>query len=199
LTQNQSINFSSFFTDTTFMSDSAFYSESSNVDEDDSGAGNTEAFNNFAVNYQINMPRLNNTLFNVGYAFQKQGRASQDDENATTLGLKKNFNFNENLNMDVLAEYAQELNSGGTVDRRIRYGNIGTRLNYDKAFFSTTVTKKDSNSDHHRKKYYSFAVGYEVMKDVEASIGWNAADAKSERTESVMFTLGYKFDICPCE
>ncbi len=198
ITDNQTINISTFFADT-MLSDSALYSVSNNIDEDDRGAGNTEAFNNFAINYRINLPQLGNTLLNFGYALQKQGAIAESDENILTTGLKKNFSFTKQVNMDVIAEYASDINADGRAGRRIFYYNLGTRLNYDKAFLATNITDKDSNEAHPRTKYYNFAVGYEVMKDVEASVGWKAEDAKAERTESVMLMLSYKFDICPCD
>jgi hypothetical protein len=199
LTARQSVNLSTFFADTTVLSDSALASVSNNIDEDDGSAGNTEAFNNFAFNYKIKLPELNNTLLSFGYAFQKQGNISESDENLTTVGLKKYIELGEDLDLDIIAEYVNELNSGGRTGRRITYYNFGSRLNYGKAFLATNITDKDSNEEHPRAKFYNFAAGYEILPDIEASLGWKAEDEKGNRTESAVAMLSYKFDICPCE
>lgn len=119
-----SLNASTFFKDTSFLSDSALASRGQ-LDVSDGGAGNTEDFSSFALSFSgREISALPGLFFQLGVLHQEAGEGDFGDERGIAFAITQEVKLTERDNLLLIGEVAHFENFEGTADD-IEYYNLG--------------------------------------------------------------------------
>lgn len=154
-----------FYADTTALSDS-WGTKRGRTTLAAGGAGNTEKFNNFALQLSGS---FGETSYNLSARKLSAGLGDVSDETGVSLGLAHTLDFAGN-ELTVMTEFARFSGFGGTADD-VTYATFGAAYGFGNYTLNAAYTARNGVGGLN-DKLGSFGVDYDFGNDLTASVGY---------------------------
>ena len=201
------ISAATFFNDTTFLSDSLITARERH-DKKDGGAGNTEDFSSFSVAMDgENVFGIEDLTYHAAYRFLGAGDAdgvNGDDERGVAIGAGYVFPVNDDLEIDLKAEYATIASYGGVRDgvtgnfhdHDYLYGSVITRYqqwNLALGYTARNIDRGNGFSDMN-DHLVQVSGGYDFNNGLTAEVGYRGTEEGGVDSDMAGFLLRYMFE-----
>lgn len=176
------VSASVFYTDTTELSNS-FGEERGRITLAAGGAGNTEKFDNFALQFAGN---FGDTEYNLSLRQLSAGVGDVSDETGASLGLQRSFEISGG-DLTLLGEIARFNGFGGTVDD-VTYGTLGAAYAMDKWVFAASYTGRNGVGGAN-DNLASLGVDYDFGNDLVGSFGLSELEEAGATSRAVAVSI----------
>lgn len=193
----------SFWADTSFLSGSTI-THRPKMKLTDGGASNTEDFSSFTVSLDgENLGGVENLGYHLGYRSlgeQDNGaNASTDSETGFAATVNYVIPVDDNLSLDVLAEYVRLRGFEGVRDSDRDYYTASVVATIDEAWNVTAgYTRRDIKNDGSGVSYddtlLQLTGGYDFGNGLTAEAGWRSSEEASSDTDILGFLFRYTME-----
>jgi hypothetical protein len=191
-----------FFVDTSPLSRSLFH-DRGRVRRSDGGPGNTAAPESFAVTLSGGeIPRLPGLTYNLGFAHQHRADVGGRSENDAVAGLAYAFSPLENLQIELLSEYAHLHHAEGENERHHYFTQSAAAYwgGWNVAFSYTGRWIRGGDGGSSRDFLFQASAGYawEIGADgrlgvLGTDVGWRCARSDGVYGDGIGVLVSYVF------
>ena len=198
-----SLDFSTFYADTSFLSDSRIH-QRGQTQKSDGGVANTGDLSSFAVSlggsnfYSLNNNNIIEGLsYRVGYALQEKGVTNEEDEERYTTSLGYRYQISNDLSSKLIAEYMDIEHLGGEAGHDRSFYTTALKLDFKEWHLGTSYTHirndAEEEDEGHNGHVYQISAGLMLNDMVGVDIGYKYSDRETEVKERIGVMISYDY------
>ena len=198
------LNFSSFFADTTALSNSILFQRGT-TSKKDGGLSNTEDFRSYSISlngsdfYSLDNNIVEGLSYGLGYAKQAAGIGNDADEDRFSRSLGYQFKLNEDIKSKFIVESMAINQLGGEAAHDRNYTTVGLGFDYQNWNFGASYTHINNDADEEDESYdghiRQISAGYSFSNGLDFTIGYKTSDQDNEKSArlGILFARSYDF------
>ncbi len=186
-------------TDRSFLSQTAFTASGpTERTGDDAAVANTKGLESFSVTLDSgNIFGVDGLNTHLGYRSQAKGDGIDKDETGFVVGVSYGMNLTPAVKMELMGEYADFSNYGGTDKNDARYMTLGAGFTYQTYNLAVAYTMKEEGTSGNEvdSTLLSASIGAEIWNEWALDVGYSlGTEDGAEDTHTVGFTLAKSFE-----
>ena len=202
---SHSLDFSTFYADTSFLSDSRIH-QRGQTQKSDGGVANTGDLSSFAVSlggsnfYSISNNNIVEGLsYRIGYAHQEKGVTNEENEERYAASLGYKYQISGDLSSRLITEYIDIEHLGGEAGHDRSFYTTALKLDFKEWHLGTSYTHirndAEEEDESHNGHVYQISAGLMLNDVVGVDFGYKYSDRETEVKERIGVMISYEYGL----